>query len=101
MGDLDEMEVARFMAEYTNRIKVCERRLEKLETIHNQIHSLSMSVHDLAKANNDMLKQMEGQAERLEKLEEQPAENWNLVMRTIITSVVSAIIGAVMAGAVM
>ena len=89
-------EIAVKLANHENRIKVSEHRIEDLEQSQKQIYDLTISVKELAISVKSMVEEQKEQGERIKKLEEQPVERWNLLTKTILTGIVSAIIGAVM-----
>ena len=68
------------------------RRLEKLENIMDTINELTASVQLLAVRMEAMQKEMEKQGKRLEVIEQEPADKWKSLTRTIITGVVSALV---------
>ena len=89
-------EIAVTLANHDNRIKVSEHRINDLEQSQKQIYDLTISVKELAISVKSMVEEQKEQGERIKKLEEQPAERWNFLTKTILTGVVSAIVGAVM-----
>lgn len=72
-------------------------RLEALEDTVHQINSLTVSVEKLAVNMNGVLQQLTEQNGRLKVLEGTAGENWKKVVGGIITGVVGAIMGVVMA----
>ena len=88
-------EVAVTLANHDNRIKVSEHRLDDLEQSQKQIYDLTISVKELAMSVKSMVEEQKEQGERIKKLESQPSENWNTLKKTILTSVISTLIGAV------
>ena len=89
-------EIAVALANHDNRIKVSEHRLEDLEDSQKQIYELTISVKELAMSVKSMVEEQKEQGARIKKLEEQPVEKWNLLTKTILTGVISAIVGAAM-----
>lgn len=69
------------------------RRIEALEQSVDRFGRIASSVERLATNMEGMLKEQERQGERLDKLEGKPAENWNLVIKAVLTAVGSAIGG--------
>jgi len=67
-------------------------RIEKLENIMDTINELTASVQLLAVRMEAMQKEMEKQGKRLEVIEQEPADKWKSLTRTIITGVVSALV---------
>ena len=77
-----------------------DKRLELLEQNTKQIGSLTVSVEKLAISIESMVKEQEQQGQRLDKLEDAPAEKWKIVGKTILTSVISAVSGGIVVGIV-
>ena len=69
------------------------RRIEALEQSVDRFGRIASSVERLGHNMEGMLKEQERQGERLDKLEGKPAENWNLVIKAVLTAVGSAIGG--------
>ena len=89
-------EVAAKFADHENRLKVSEHRIADLELLQKQIYDLTISVKELAMSVKNMVEEQKEQGEKIKKLESQPAENWNTLKKTILTSVISTVIGAVL-----
>ena len=69
------------------------RRSEALEQSVDRFGRIASSVERLATNMEGMLKEQERQGERLDILEDRPAQNWNTMTRTIFTSLVSTLAG--------
>ena len=89
-------EIAVTLANHDNRIKVSEHRIEDLEESQKQIYDLTISVKELAMSVKSMVEEQKKQGDRIKKLEEEPIENWNTLKKTLITSIISTLIGAVL-----
>ena len=74
-------------------------RIDKLETTALQINELALSVKELAINMEGALKQLTLQNTRLETLEGRAGENWRKVVGTVITGVVGAVVGFLLAHA--
>ena len=94
-------EVAIKLANHDNRLKVSEHRIEDLEQSQKQIYDLTISVKELALSVKSMVAEQKEQSERIRKLEEQPGEKWNTLQKTILTGVVSTIVGALISALVL
>jgi len=77
------------------------RRIQILEDNMKSLSNLTISVEKMAVNMEAMVKEQAKQGERLSKLEMEPAERWNTMKRTIFTSIVSTIGGALAAGLIM
>lgn len=65
-------------------------RLDKLERIADQLTDMAASIKTMAVTMQGMQKEQERQGQRLEKIEQEPADNWNKVVSTVITVLVTA-----------
>lgn len=69
----------------------------KVENAINEIHvnkELALSVKEIATELKYMREEQNKMNERLKKIEEKPAKNWETIIKTILTTVVSALVGA-------
>ena len=73
------------------------RRLEIVEDTMRQIGALTTSVDKLAVNMEGMLREQEQQSERLRTLEGRDGEKWRKVAGLIAASVLSAVVGFVLA----
>ena len=89
-------EIAVKLAYHDNRIKVSEHRIDDLEESQKQIYDLTISVKEIAMSVKSMVAEQKAQGDRIKQLEEKPGENWNTLTKTILTGIVSAIVGAAM-----
>lgn len=90
--------------EYAKRMEDEHRRqnhrITTLEEEVKALRDLAASVKDLAENMKGMLIEQQKQGDRLDKLEKAPLENWRTVLRGALTSIGSALAGALIAGAV-
>ena len=77
------------------------KRLELVEESVRQISDLTISVKEMAVNMGNMLKELEKQGERLEKLEQEPAEAHRQIKMAMITAAISTIMGAVIGALIM
>lgn len=74
------------------------KRLDKLENVVEKINTLAEATTKLATSVEAMQKEIEKHGSRLEKIEEQPAENWKAVVKTVVTVIVTAFVTYVLSG---
>lgn len=67
-------------------------RLANLETAINQLNELVSSVKVLAVNVEQIAKEINEQGVRLKEIEGEPAKKWKLVISTLITGIVTAVI---------
>lgn len=98
---MTEQEIALKFNDHDHEIGSLKHRMKEVEDKQDGIYNLTLSVHDLAKSVETLAKGQAEQGDRLEALEKEPAENAKYYKRTIvsciITTVVGVIIGAVIA----
>ncbi len=73
-------------------------RLDQLEENIKVIQELTLSVHTLAHDMKQMLDELKDQGERLDKLEQEPADTWKKFKTTILTAIISAAAGSLVTG---
>lgn len=77
------------------------KRLELVEESVRQISDLTISVKEMAVNMGNMLKELEKQGERLERLEQEPAEAHRQIKMAMITAIISTVVGAVIGALIM
>jgi K+-sensing histidine kinase KdpD len=93
------------MDEYVSRVEYDERqkriddenrrqnhRIDKLETMAEQLADMAASIKVMAVSMQGMQAEQKEQGERLKKIEEEPADKWNALVKTIITVVATAVV---------
>lgn len=65
-------------------------RIDKLEQISDQIADIAASIKVMAVTMQGMQAEQKEQGERLKKIEQEPADNWNKIVATVITVLVTA-----------
>lgn len=98
MQEIQDIKNARELAEHEQRLVNVEHRVKNLESMQNSMNNLIRSVDKLAFNMEGMLTEQKRQGERLKKLEQEPADDWKSMRRTIITTIVGVISGALASG---
>lgn len=73
------------------------KRIDILEGNVRQIGTLATSVEKLAVNMESMLKEQEKQGKRLETLEKRDGDKWRKVVETVITVIISGVVGFLLA----
>ena len=73
------------------------RRIDNLEGSVKAFGEIANSVNRLATNMENMTAELSRQGKRLEELERKPGDNWNAVLRSILTGIGAAIAVAVVA----
>lgn len=95
MDDVTQVRVT--LENHETRIEMLEKALVKLEATAQSIYDMSLSINRLAINMESMLAEQKAQGERIKTLEAQPTEAWNTVKKTVLTAIVSAVAGAMIA----
>ena len=90
-------DIERTVIELDQRSKSNTKRLDRLEKTTEAVQELATSVKLMAQSLDNMADEQKRQGERLEKLEQQPADRWNTIIKTMLTAVVSALAGGLAA----
>ena len=77
------------------------KRLDKLENVVEKINTLAEATTKLAASVESMQKEVEKHGARLEKIEEQPAENWRSIVKTVVTVLLTAAITYLLSGGIL
>ena len=98
---MEDKDIQTGIVELQCEYKEISRRIALLEESQAQIQDLVISVNKLANNMQHMLEEQKAQNKRLEAIESAPTKDYHelkmKVVSTIITSIVSLIVGAVMA----
>ena len=95
---MNDEEVAVKIAELGKDSRSLKARVADLEAQQKCIQELAMSVKELALNMKTMMEEQKKQGDRLQKLENEPAERWNNAKKTAFTTIVSVISGALATG---
>lgn len=90
---MDDAYAQTMLAEHEVKISHLEGRIKKAEDTINEIRNLNVSVAKMAANMDSMLEEQKKQSDRLEKLELIPSQNWQSLVRSILTGVVGILIG--------
>ena len=103
---IEEMPMDEFVSrvEYDERMKRIDdedrrqnHRIDKLETITDQIADMAASIKAMVVTMQAMQKEQEEQGKRLSDIEKKPADNWNNLVYTLIAMVATAAVTYVLA----
>lgn len=88
------------IAVHEQRIGSLEARMKKAEHMADTLHELALSVKELTVNQTQMLKEQQEQGTRIKVLEEEPGKNAKQlrqrVIETIVTCIISALIGGLL-----
>ncbi len=73
-------------------------RIAELEITVKEISRLTTSVEKMAVSMESMATEQKKQGERLDKIEDKPAQRWEQLVTAIITGIIGIVIGLVSAG---
>lgn len=74
------------------------KRIAKLEDAVGQMTELTISVRSLATNMENMVKEQAKFGERLEAIEQKPAQNWDKLVWAIAGALIAGVIGYALAG---
>lgn len=91
--------------EFTSEIKRIDEenkrqngRIGALETTVDTVNRLVASIEKLTVQIENMQKQIEQQGKRLERIEQEPADKWKTVIKTVLTVAITAAITYFLSG---
>lgn len=91
-------EIIRSIEGHEHEIGSLKHRMNEVEDQGKVLNDLAFSVKELALNMKNMMEEQKKAAERLSKLENEPAQRWNETKKTAFTAIVSTIAGALAAG---
>lgn len=102
---MDELEMVQRLTEAEQRTKSNTHRLDKLEPIVDEIHTMSNTMVQLiqeVKHTNEAVNNLDAKVDRMDsrvdEMEKAPADEWRSTKKKVIDTVIGTIIGFVMAG---
>lgn len=98
---MQDEEIAVTLAEHGKEIGSLKHRTKDLEEQNKVIQELVLSVRELALNMKNMMEEQKSQGARLEKLENEPAEQWNSAKKTAFTAIISTLAGGLAVGLIM
>lgn len=78
---------------YAEKIAHLEESLKSAHKRIDGIGALTQSVYELASSIKTMQRDITDMSDRIKTIEEKPAKRWDLVVTTIMTTLVGAVIG--------
>ena len=76
-------------------VRSLEKRMNEQEKQNDIIQNLVISVKELAINMRQMLDEQKEQGKRLDALEREPTETYNMIKKTVLTAIASGIVGIV------
>ena len=80
------------IAEFRTEVREMNRRLEKLETLPDNIHELSTSIRLLAQKQTDLEEDNKSVRQDVAKLKSIPAKRWESLIGYVIAGLIGAFI---------
>lgn len=92
---MEEKEIEHRLTEVEERAKSNTKRLDKLEHLTDEIHTMSNTMIKLveqAKTTNENVEELK---DKVGKIEREPADNYKQLKKTIWTCIITGIVGAI------
>lgn len=93
---MNEQQIAFKLNDHDHEIKSLKHRVEEVEQKQSEIGELTQSVNKLVINMGYMFDKQKEQGERLKKLETEPADNAKYYKRTIISCIITTVIGGIL-----
>ena len=102
---MDEIEIEHRLTETEQRSKSNTHRLDKLEPIVDEIHTMSNTMVQLVqevKHTNETVNGLDAKVDRMDsrvdEMEKAPGKDWNNAKRTVFNTILGAVAGFLIAG---
>ena len=89
-----EEKYIQMIVENTQSTRSAHHRLDKIETDIKEIKELTIAVKEIAMETKAMREDVNDMNDRLKEVENKPAKNWETIVKTAISTIVGALIGA-------
>lgn len=90
---MTEQEIAVQFEKHEQHIKSLEHRMDKQEQKIEVLNDLALSIQKLALGMDTMNEKQDDISNRLEEIEKKPAQNWQTMTKTALTTIVAAVAG--------
>lgn len=95
LNKIERLDFEHRMTTVEDRAKSNTKRLDKLEKVTDAIHTMSNTMVQLVEQTKHTNENVEELKIKVEAIEQEPANNYKTLKKTITTAVVSTIIGAI------
>lgn len=95
LSKIDNLDIEHRMTAVEDRAKSNTKRLDKLEKVTDAIHKMSNTMVQLVEQTKHTNENVEELKIKVEAIEQEPAQNYKALKKTITTAVVSTIAGAI------
>ena len=102
---MTEVEMEHRITEVEQRTKSNTHRLDRLEPIIEEIHTMSNTMVQLVqevKHTNEAVSNLDTKVDRMDsrvdEMEKAPAKKWNSTSNTILSSIITTVVGFLLAG---
>lgn len=85
------------LVEVEQRSKSNTHRIDALETNYEALREIASSIKVLAVKQESIAKNVDALSTKVNDIDKMPAARWNLLINTLLTGAVGAIVGALMA----
>lgn len=93
---MDMTEILQVIAAHTEQIKTLFTRSDEQHDLLESVHALAMSVKEMAMELKAMRKDVDSLRRDLDKVRDRPADNWRTIVKSAISGIVGALVGAAM-----
>lgn len=102
---MNEIEIEHRITEVEQRTKSNTHRLDKLEPIVDEIHTMSITMVQLVeevKHNNEAVANLGNKVDkmdsRVDEMERAPAKEWESTKKNVVDKIIGAVVGFLLAG---
>ena len=101
MDEMTRSEVETLIGRVNDENNRQNKRLDRLEEQGEKLTELIASVREIALSIKSMQEELTKQGTRLEKIEQEPADNWRGVVKTVVTVLLTAAITYLLSGGIL
>ena len=101
MDDISRGEIEVLFGRVNDENSRQNKRLDRLEEQGEKLTELIASVREIALSIKSMQEELTKQGTRLEKIEQEPADNWRGIVKTVVTVLITAAITYLLSGGIL
>ena len=80
-------------AKMAEQIKAALKRIDEQKALTDSVHSLALSIERLTSAQRSTDTKVDALSRDVDDIKEKPAKRWEDAVKTVITSILSAVVG--------
>lgn len=95
---MNETEIEHRLTAVEQKASSNSKRIDKMEHLTDEIHAMSKTMVKLVEQGNQTNQSVNELKNKVDELEKEPAQNYKKLKNTVVTAIVSGVLGAIISG---